>query len=432
MASPSALLSEALLQCGICQDVFSEPVSIPCGHSFCLSCITSRWDQSAASSCPKCDTLFATPPELCENSFAREMSERVRARRKQMDSEVQEMIQDRLQKVEEIQHCVELSKENAKLEMDRSAEIFSALFQTLERSRSELLETIQRRQAAMEHTAQRLTAQLEMEVNELERRRNEMEQLLHTDDRLLLLQRFSALSSASESCCDGVIHPDPCPGIVRRALVHVDEQLCSFLKALSIQEHDMMLQYSTDVYLDPRTANPWLVLSEDRRRVQDGDVERDLPDLPERFDTVPCVLAAEGFTTGRHYWEVEVGDKTSWDLGVAQASVNRKGLVTLSPQDGYWAVCLRRASEYRACAAQAQLLYLPQRPKVIGLFLDVTDGTVSFYDAETKSHIYSFTHVLFTEEIFPLFNPDVNDNGRNSSPLVIRPAEESTNLDVTI
>lgn len=141
----------------------------------------------------------------------------------------------------------------------------------------------------------------------------------------------------------------------------------------------------------------------------------------------------QGFTTGRHYWEVEVGDKTSWDLGVAEASVNRKGLVTLCPQNGYWAVCLRRGAEYRACAAQAQLLSLPKRPKVIGLFLDVADGTVSFYDAEAKSHIYSFTHVPFTEAVFPLFNPDVSDNGRNGSPLIIRPADGSMSFDtVTI
>uniref|UniRef100_A0A3Q3D3Y0 E3 ubiquitin-protein ligase TRIM39-like n=1 Tax=Hippocampus comes TaxID=109280 RepID=A0A3Q3D3Y0_HIPCM len=382
MASPSTLLSEALLQCGICQDVFSEPVSIPCGHSFCHSCITSRWDRGASSSCPKCDTLFTTRPELCENSFAREMSER---------------------------------KDNVKM----SCNIFSALSEALERSRSELLESIQRRQAATEHAAQRLTAQLELEVKELERRRREMEQLLNTDDRLLLLQVGGGEPSwkwfTFSSCCDNVIHSDPCVGIVRRALDHVDQQLCSFLKTLSIEG-----QANSDVYLDPRTANPWLFLSEDGRRVQDGDIERDLPDLPERFDTVPCVLATKGFTTGRHYWEVEVGDKTSWDLGVAEASVNRKGLVTLCPQNGYWAVCLRRAAEYRACAAQAQLLYLPQRPKVIGLFLDVADGTVSFYDAEAKSHIYSFTHVHFTEAVFPLFNPDVSDNGRNGSPLIIR------------
>uniref|UniRef100_A0A672GU15 B30.2/SPRY domain-containing protein n=1 Tax=Salarias fasciatus TaxID=181472 RepID=A0A672GU15_SALFA len=139
----------------------------------------------------------------------------------------------------------------------------------------------------------------------------------------------------------------------------------------------------SDVRLDPRTANPWLVLSEDGRRVQDGNVEHKVPDLPERFDTAPCVLALTGFTTGRHYWEVDVGDKTAWDLGVARKSVTRKGVVVLSPEEGYWAICLRRGREYRACAEQAQLLYLPQRPQVIGLFLDYEEGTVSFYDAHT-------------------------------------------------
>lgn len=81
MASPSALLSEVQFQCCICQDVFSEPVSIPCGHSFCFTCITSHWDCNVAISCPKCQTIFQGRPELCENSFAKEMSEQIRERR---------------------------------------------------------------------------------------------------------------------------------------------------------------------------------------------------------------------------------------------------------------------------------------------------------------------------------------------------------------
>uniref|UniRef100_A0A3B4EY72 RING-type domain-containing protein n=1 Tax=Pundamilia nyererei TaxID=303518 RepID=A0A3B4EY72_9CICH len=62
-------LSEVQFQCSICQDVFSEPVSIPCGHSFCFTCITTHWDVSRAISCPKCLTVFEGRPELCENSF---------------------------------------------------------------------------------------------------------------------------------------------------------------------------------------------------------------------------------------------------------------------------------------------------------------------------------------------------------------------------
>ena len=128
-----------------------------------------------------------------------------------------------------------------------------------------------------------------------------------------------------------------------------------------------------------------------------------------------------------------MGDKTAWDVGVARESVHRKGLVTLSPEDGYWAVCLRKGREYRACAGQAELLSLAARPRVVGLFVDVEDGTVSFYDAENKSHIYSFSPSQFAEAVFPFFNPDLSDNSSNKAPLVIRPVSADRDLDgVTI
>lgn len=143
--------------------------------------------------------------------------------------------------------------------------------------------------------------------------------------------------------------------------------------------------------------------------------------------------AMQGFTTGRHYWEVDVGDKTAWDLGVAGRSVNRKGVVTLCPEEGYWAVCLRKGNEYRACGGHAELLNLSDKPQVVGVFLDYEDGTVSFYDAETKSLIYAFTQFKFTEAMFPLFNPEMSDSGLNNSPLIICPVSGSVDLeDMTI
>lgn len=124
-----------------------------------------------------------------------------------------------------------------------------------------------------------------------------------------------------------------------------------------------------------------------------------------------------------------MGDKTAWDLGVARQSVDRKGVVTLSPEDGYWTVCLRKGREYRACAGQAELLCLRQKPRVIGVFLDFEDGTVSFYDADAKSHIYSFTDYQFSEAMFPFFNPDMSDSGANTLPLTIRTIGGDENLD---
>ncbi|KAM3857786.1 E3 ubiquitin-protein ligase TRIM39-like [Diretmus argenteus] len=539
MASPRVLLSEEQFLCCFCLDVFSEPVSIPCGHSFCSACITRHWEGSHVLNCPRCQTVFQGRPELCENSFAKEMAERIRASRqssgrsttaglsrggvpcdvcigkkpealksslvcltsycethlephlrvatlkihklidpvanledrickrhqrllelfcrsdrrcvcvlctetdhrchdiipveresrekkvemKRMEEEVQQLIRSRLKKVEELKQSVALSKKNSRRDKEESMEIFSTLLRSIERSRAELVEEMEKQQEAAETRAKLLITELQQEISQLERMRTQLEQFSKTEDHLHLLQKFPSLSSppSTKDWSEVVVHSDTCVGAVRRAVARIEELLQPTLKKLSIQEHEQMQQYAADVHLDPGTANPWLVLSDDGRRVWDGDVEQNLPDSPDRFDTAPCVLAAKGFTTGRHYWEVDVGDKSAWDLGVARQSINRKGVVTLSPEDGYWVLCLRRGSEYRACAEQSVMLRFSQKPQVFGVFVDYEDGTVAFYDAEAKSHIYSFTKFRFTEPMFPLFNPDMRDGGNNKSPLVICP-----------
>uniref|UniRef100_A0A3B5L9V8 E3 ubiquitin-protein ligase TRIM39-like n=1 Tax=Xiphophorus couchianus TaxID=32473 RepID=A0A3B5L9V8_9TELE len=483
MASHGLFLSKDQFQCCICQDVFSEPVSIPCGHSFCFTCITAHWEGRLSINCPKCHTEYKVCPELCENSFAKEMSEKIRAGRQDVGSlkahkliEPVGMLENRVcrrhQELLELfcrshqkfvcMQCVKTDhrcndtvpveresqdkkvilkifithlQENTKREIEESGQVFSALIRSIERSRAELVEVIQKKQAAAEMRARRLIAGLETEISELQRRKRELEQLFHHEDHLHVLQSFPAVSSlpSTEDSSNVLVHSETCLGTIRRAVADIRERLQLQLEKLSSRG---LSDRQTDVLLDPRTANPWLVLSEDGRQVQDGDVMRNVADLPERFDKAPCVLALMGFTTGRRYWEVHVGGKTAWDLGVARASVRRKGAVTLSPDEGFWTVCLRKGAELWACAGEAELLCVSKRPKVIGVFLDYEDGVVSFYNAETGSHIYSFTGFHFTEAIFPFFNPDTNENGTNKLPLTIQPVKKhifGTDLeDITI
>ncbi|XP_074975595.1 butyrophilin subfamily 1 member A1-like isoform X2 [Caretta caretta] len=141
--------------------------------------------------------------------------------------------------------------------------------------------------------------------------------------------------------------------------------------------------------LDPDTAHPWLVLSEDRKSVRWADTRQQLPDNPERFDTVPCVLGCEGFTAGRHCWEAEVGGWGSWAVGVARESVARKGGISRSPEGGIWAV-ERSGDQFRALTSPATPLPLSRAPSRIRVCLDCGRGQVTFIDAGAEAPIFTF------------------------------------------
>ncbi|XP_024058110.2 zinc finger protein RFP-like [Terrapene carolina triunguis] len=144
-----------------------------------------------------------------------------------------------------------------------------------------------------------------------------------------------------------------------------------------------------NVTLDPDTAHPDLILSADWKSVRWGDTWQDLPHDPERFDTALCVLSCEGFTLGRHCWEVEVGDGERWAVGVARESVRRKGVISLSPEEGIWAV-ERWWGQIRALTSPITPLPWHRAPSRIRVCLDCDQGQVTFINAGDEASIFTF------------------------------------------
>ncbi|KAI5092859.1 butyrophilin-like protein 3 [Silurus meridionalis] len=148
-----------------------------------------------------------------------------------------------------------------------------------------------------------------------------------------------------------------------------------------------------DVTLDPDSAHPKLILSDDGKQVRCGDTKQNLTDTPQRFTVDRAVVGNQSFSSGRFYYEVQVRGKTHWILGVMRENINRKERIIWRPQNGFWTVGLW-GNHYEAHAGPDVLLTVREKVEKLGVFVDYDEGLVSFYDVNSRSHIYSFTEIL--------------------------------------
>uniref|UniRef100_A0A668A723 Uncharacterized protein n=1 Tax=Myripristis murdjan TaxID=586833 RepID=A0A668A723_9TELE len=484
-SSIHCLLSEDQFLCSSCLDVFTDPVSTPCGRNFCKTCITQHWDDNAPYQCPVCKEvfdqrevpcdvctgtklkalksclphqritglkthqmcnkhdaplqLFCKTDQMCVCLFCtsdhkshdivplKEEYEGKKAELGKTEAEIQQMIQKRQVKIQEIKRSVELSREDAEREIADSLRVFTALMQSVERGQAELIDMIEKKQKTTEKQAEGFIKELQQEISVLMRRSSEVEQLSHTEDHLHLLQSFPSLSAPphTKNWTEVRAHRSSYVGSVRRAVAQLEETLSNEMKKLLEAELKRVQQFEVEVTLDPDTAHPKLILSDDEKQVKHGDVRKNLPDNPERFSRCTCVLGKQSFSSGRFYYKVEVRGKTEWDLGVARESINRKGDIALCPEDGYWTIYLRNGNEYQAAANSDVRLSLKSQPQKVGVFVDYEEGLVSFYDVDAAALIYSYSGCSFTEKLHPFFSLCFNDRGKNSAPLIICPVKHT-------
>ncbi|KAM4634588.1 butyrophilin subfamily 1 member A1 [Polymixia lowei] len=164
---------------------------------------------------------------------------------------------------------------------------------------------------------------------------------------------------------------------------------------------DWISDVAVEVTLDLDTANPDLLISTDEKRMRCGFERKEVPNYHQRFDGWWCAVGVEGFSSGRHYWEVEVGER-DWRLGVAKESALRKGFKSLNTDTGYLSLRLERGTELKALTVPFTALPPGLIPRKVGIYLDYNQGQLSFYDVDSRSHIYTYNE-SFSEKLFPLF-----------------------------
>ncbi|XP_043828311.1 probable E3 ubiquitin-protein ligase TRIML1 [Dromiciops gliroides] len=183
---------------------------------------------------------------------------------------------------------------------------------------------------------------------------------------------------------------------------------------------EMLLNFHRDITLDPETANPHLILSDDLKSVKYDPVPQDVPYSLKRFDFAPCVLATQSFTSGKHYWEVDVGNKTEWEVGICRESIRRKGNVYKIFGYTWTLVAMPFRNTFRLWCSNHEV-HVTQPLSKVGIFLDYKRGHIAFYNAADGTFIYSSANNDFQGALHPCFFPCSQKRKNTSGSLHICP-----------
>ncbi|XP_035254663.1 zinc-binding protein A33-like [Anguilla anguilla] len=449
------LIPEDDLCCSVCCDIFKEPVLLKCSHSFCKICLQQCWEKKSSRECPICrrNASREDPPvNLALKNIVESylMQKSIREAAGKSDDHCSLHGEKRLFFCEHDQEplCVvcQTSKKHRnhpvcpveEAALDLKEELKPALnlikeklkrFTDVEKECKKAAEHIR---SQVQHTERQIKA----EFKKLRRFLREEEEARLTVLREEEQQKSQIMKEKTENITGHISNLTDKITAIEKAM---DTEDTSFLKSYkNIKERAQctlkfrvwekmleMVQY-TPVVLDPNTVHTKVSLSDDLTTVRDTGTDQKYPDNPERFKPCVNVLGSEGFTSGKHSWEVKVGNKTAWDIGVVKESISRKGYISLSPGRGFWVLILRNGDKYSA-AGGCHILALKQKPQSIRVQLDYDKGEVSFFDCSDMSLIYTFKDT-FTERVFPYFCPSLKENGRNNGPLKICPV----NISVTV
>ncbi|XP_075960800.1 nuclear factor 7, brain-like [Anarhichas minor] len=449
------VLVESLLNCHVCSETFRDPVSLRCNHSFCSSCLQLFWKQAKNKNCPICKRKSSKeipnvnfPLKELSDSFAERQktgsSETEKGEKKvevvcsKHGEETQLFCEDeervvcpvcefslhQSHKVVPIEQAVSDLKDQLRSDLEslqdkrhKHKQVEETYNKIIQHSKKQLLSTERQIRAEFNKLHQFLK---EEEESRLAALREEEEQKGKTVSRemKMIQEQISSLSDSISAVEEDLQKHNVSflssykptqtrarvqsslsdPQLVSGALIDVAKHLSNL--SFRVWEKMKDTVHFSPVILDPKTANPWLYLSDDLTSVRYGDTDQKLPHNPERFTKYASVLGSEGFSSGKHSWEVEVGDHPHWVVGLAKESIDRKGKRVASPEYGLWCL-LHHSGKYTD--GSGQTVRVKKSLQRIRVQLDYDMGDVSFYDPEDMTHICTLRDT-FTEKLFPYFS----------------------------
>lgn len=455
-------LLETDLTCPVCKDIFKEPVLLSCSHSFCQECLEASWKNQAKRQCPLCrkccDGETPIPNRALKNtcvSYKKERSWRGTGLDEIICGLHQRPFQLFCIKDEEpvCVDCVTLHSGHelrpvdqgvpfCKDELGLKIKILENKQGSFKRMKNKYKETItfievqskeaenlikqefeRLHQILTNEEASRITA-LKTEEAEKKKMLEEKIEILSHDiaalaeliqsvkremgaEDLTFLQNFQKLKRRTQWTGEEPQRPQ---GALINMALHAGGLGYKIWE--SMQSHIQCWP----VLLDPNTVSPWLSMSPEFSSVKESPERQSVPDNPERFDPCVFVLGSEGFSSGRHRWEVNVADNPKWILGVCKETVVRKRKFTVTTTAGVWTIGLSKGV-YNALTSPRTVLKVDRRPETIRVKLNMEKGEVSFWDTGNNKHLCTYTD-KFSGKLFPIFGP-----GLHSTPLTILPAK---------
>ncbi|XP_026861208.2 nuclear factor 7, brain-like [Electrophorus electricus] len=452
---------EEELSCSICCGIFNDPVLLSCSHSFCKECLSDAWAKKRAKECPLCRRKSSKdfPPlnlalkQVCE-IFKKEKSKQHANERALCDlhqesfklfckhddepvcvdcvgstkhrehkfCKLTEAIQEKKddlmaalhplkEKLEILEKIKQSCNSTAAYIKNQANQTEAQIKQEFEKLHKFLHQEEEARIAKLREEETEKNQMLEITVQNISRKLDSISESIRSIENEMKAEDISFLLSFNKTKTivqDNMQAPAPIPV----PLIDVARHL-NLLKYHVWKKMLSIIQY-VPLWLEPLSAHPQLSLSEELTSMSYSIRGTSIPANPERFDLYVFVLGAEGYDSGNHSWEVEVGYKPNCRIGVARASVQRKGHFSVCPKEGLYTIVIRKREFYAGTLPEIHLDFR-KRPQRIKVNLDYEKGEVTFSDPSDGAVIFTFKDI-FTEKLYPVFGPS-----KDSAPLRICP-----------